>query len=96
MFKSFKASLQEFINDRAYNISDTIFFSNLDYMELTEKCNNLHNLIKKHLPEEHKHLIGTYEETENMINAIIIKNIYEQGFKDGIELINYVSRISSY
>lgn len=92
--QKFKDALQEFINDRAYNISDTIFINDLEYRELIEKCDNLHNLIRKHLPDDHKYLIDAYEKTETLIERIIIENIYEQGFKDGIELTNYVLKVS--
>jgi len=86
--------LQEFISDRAYDTNDSILISNLDYRKLSEECINLHNLIKKNLPKEYKYLIGTYEETETMIDKIIIENIYEQGLKDGIALTSYILNVS--
>lgn len=52
------------------------------------KYEELDNIIKEKIEEERERLEKLDEEEKNSIkNAIIMKAMYEQGFKDGVNLI---------
>lgn len=52
------------------------------------KYEELDNIIKEKIKEERDRLEKVDEEEKNSIkNSIIMKTMYEQGFKDGVNLI---------
>ena len=52
------------------------------------KYEELDNIIKEKIKEERDRLEKVDEEEKNSIkNSIIMKAMYEQGFKDGVNLI---------
>lgn len=52
------------------------------------KYEELDNIIKEKIEEERDRLTKLDEEEKNSIkNSIIMKAMYEQGFKDGVNLI---------
>lgn len=52
------------------------------------KYEELDNIIKEKIDEERERLAKLDEEEKNSIkNSIIMKAMYEQGFKDGVNLI---------
>jgi uncharacterized protein YeeX (DUF496 family) len=88
MLKDYEKAVDDFMLNRIIDVGNTILLNNEKYIDLNDKLGVLYNEIIDHLPEEYKHLLDEFEVTSNSIGNIVEDTMYNQGFKDSIELRN--------
>ena len=86
MLDSFLDEFRMFINNRTIRINSTDVINNAEYINLSNKSNDLYYEILKVLPNSHKCLLGEYEHALNSMRAISDDYMYENGLIDGIKL----------
>lgn len=81
------------INERLEDIGSEII-KDKEHKELMIKSLTLFQLIKDMLPEEHKHLLFSYEENGSAMACIEEKYLYKYAFKDGFQVSMHIKELS--
>ncbi|MDD4569345.1 MAG: hypothetical protein PHE70_04360 [Tepidanaerobacteraceae bacterium] len=79
--------------DRTIEIGSKISMKNEEFIGTEKKIYKLYSEIQKHLPDDMKSLTFEHEELINSNGALIEKIVYEQGIRDGVELIKILGLI---
>ncbi|HHV19799.1 MAG TPA: hypothetical protein GXZ27_13345 [Thermoanaerobacterales bacterium] len=91
--ESFHTAFKEMIIERTYEIGNKILIKNKERRDIEEKIYELYSEIEKLLPDDMKNLIFKHEELVNSNGALTEKIVYEQGLRDGVELIKILGLI---
>ena len=86
MLDSFLDEFRMFISNRTIRINSSDVINNAQYINLSNKSNDLYHEIIKYLPYNRKYLLGEYEHTLNSMRAISDDLMYENGLIDGVKL----------
>lgn len=81
---------ESFISNIIYNrfceVEGEVLKNNEKYIEVEKKYSKLFHEIERFLPKEHKELMYQFDKAIGLQIGIASNAMYEQGFKDGIEL----------
>lgn len=88
MLESLESLAEPLIRTRIELLYNHLSHSQPDYRQLIEECDSYFRAIYHAVPDDLKHTIILYEETQLSIQSHLEREIYLQGFRDALQLVN--------
>ncbi|MFM9278179.1 hypothetical protein [Paenibacillus jiagnxiensis] len=88
MLESLESLAEPLIRTRIELLYNKLSHSQPDYSQLTKECDSYFQAIRQAMPDDLNHTIFLYEDTQLSMQSILEKEIYLQGFRDALQLIN--------
>lgn len=89
--ESFRTAFNNFIMDRTIEVENKVIMKNKELEDVEDKIYEMYRKIGELLPDDMKNLILMHEELVNSYGALTDIIIYEQGLRDGVELIRILA-----
>lgn len=91
--ESFQTAFKDLVMDRTIEVANKVLCTNKELRDIEKKIYELYSEIEKLLPDNMKYLILEHEEQVVASAALSEIIFYEQGLKDGAELIKILGLI---
>jgi len=88
MLESLESLAEPLIRTRIELLYNHLSHSQPDYRQQIEECDSYFQAICQAMPDDLMHTIFLYEDTQLSIQSHLEREIYLQGFRDALQLIN--------
>lgn len=88
MSESVESLAEPLIRTRLELLYNNLSYTQPIYNQLVKECNSYFQTIRQAIPDDLKHTIFLYEDTQISMQSLLEKEIYLQGFRDALKLIN--------
>lgn len=86
MSHSLEVLIEPLIRHRLKLLYKDLSHTDAQYSNLSREYEQYLQQLRESLPEQHRHVLFLYEDTQASLQAILERNIYLQGFKDALYL----------
>ncbi|MFB5761771.1 hypothetical protein [Paenibacillus medicaginis] len=88
MLESLESLAEPLIRTRIELLYNNLSHSRPDYSQLTQECDSYFRSIRQAVPDKLNHTIFLYEDTQLSMQTLLEREIYLQGFRDALQLMN--------